>query len=364
MRKPIFLMMVLLLPLFTGCTTMNSLQLAQDQPEDIQQLLEHNEFARARQLTGKYPAIDTPELQALISMQEAAYEDSASTEARTLESENNLYGAVQLLSGVLQKVPNSNMLREYRNRLEKERLEKIRSNERHHLIARAEYILNQEMFYQQQHKLETPNLIQRWGQTRNDRESETVAKQLRIHGEDAFKENDLQTAMECLQLSKQLDNTPETRELLDKLIATRDSQQKVVQKQASLKKVKKQNRLKQRQAIKTRQLLEATQQALSVNDLPVARANFIQIPSPSSKSSEVSEVSAIQEDLDLALRKRVTQLTSRGDSQYRADNVDAAIKTWSEALELDPENQNLKERLDRATRVLARLEELRQQQGK
>lgn len=354
-------MVVLLLPLFTGCKAMNSLQLAQYQPEDIQQLLEHNEFARARQLTGKYPAIDTPELQALISTQEAAYEERILTEARTLESENDLHGAVQLLSGVLQKVPNSNMLREYRNRLEKERLEKIRSNERHQLVARAEYILNQEMFYQQQHKLETPNLIQRWEQTRNDRESETVAKQLRIHGEDVFKENDLQTALEYLQLSKQLDDTPETRELLDRLIATRDSQQKVVQKQASLKKVKKQNRLKQRQAVKTRQLLEATQQALSVNDLPVARANFIQIPSPSNKSSEAS---AIQEDLDLALRNRVTQLTSRGDSQYRADNVDAAIKTWSEALELDPENQNLKERLDRATRVLARLEELRQQQGK
>jgi len=361
MRNPVFLMMVLLLPLFTGCKAVNSLQLALDQPEDIQQLLEHNEFARARQLTGKYPSIDTPELQARISTQEAAYEDSTLTEARTLESENDLHGAVQLLSGVLQKVPNSSMLREYRNRLEKERLEKIRSNDRHQLIARAEYILNQEMYYQQQYKLEEPNLIQRWEQTRNDRDSETVARQLRTHGEDAFEEDDLKTALECLQLSKQLDDTPETRDLLDKLIATRDSQQKVMQKQASLKEVKKQNRLKQHQESETKKLLEATQQALSVNDLAVARGNFIQIPPPDSKSSEVR---AIQEDLDLAVGKRVTQLTARGDSRYRANDVDTAIRLWSEALELDPENQNLKERLDRAARVLARLEQLRQQQGK
>ena len=90
MRNLVLLVTVLLLPLFTGCKEMISLQMAQDQPEDIQQLLEHDEFARARQLTGKYPAIDTPELQVRIATQEVAYEDNIYTWARSLESKNDL----------------------------------------------------------------------------------------------------------------------------------------------------------------------------------------------------------------------------------------------------------------------------------
>jgi hypothetical protein len=361
MRNPVLLLIVLLLPLFPGCKEINSLQLGQDQPEDLQQLLEQNNIARARQLTGKYPAIDSPELQARISTQEAAYEDSIITRAGELESEEKLLEAVQLLSNALQKTPNSKVLREYRNSLEKERIEKIRTNEIRHLMARAEYLLYQKNFYAQQQNLQAPNMIQNWEHTRNDRESETLARQLRDQGEHAFQRDALKISLECLQLSKRLDNTPETRELLGKLAATQESQQKSAQKQASLNKAKKRKRLKKHQAKETRELVETTRQALSVDNLVAAHKTFNQIPSPASESSEVG---ALREDLDRAVTTRVEQLTSRGDSQYRADNVDRAMKTWSEALQLDPENQNLKERLKRAGRVLARLEQLKQQQGK
>jgi len=361
MRNPVLLLIVLLLPLFPGCKEINSLQLGQDQPENIQQLLEQNEFARARQLTGKYPAIDTPELQARISTQEVAYEDSIITRARKLESEDDLLGAVQLLSNTLQKIPSSNSLREYRNRLDKERIEKLRASEGNQLMARAEYVLNQKKFYQQQHNLQSPGVIQHWEHTRNDREAETLAKQLKNQGEYAIRQEDPQTALEYLQLSQKLHNIPGTRDLLDKLAASKDSRQKIARKQASSSKAGKQDRLKKRQAKETRKLMETTRQALLDENLALAHATFNQIPSPAKESSEVA---VLREDLDRAVTKRVTQLTSRGDSEYRADHVNTAIRTWSDALQLDPENQNLKERMERATRVLARLEQLKQQQGK
>jgi hypothetical protein len=361
MRNPALLLIALLLPLLSGCMKINSLQMAHDQPQDIQQLLEQNEFARVRQLTGKYPAIDTPELQARIRTQEVTYEDSIITRVRELESEDDLLGAVQLLSNTLQKIPNSSSLREYRNKLDKERIEKLRISEGRQLMARAEYVLNQKKFYQQQHNLQSPGVMQHWEHTRNDREAETLAKQLNNQGEYAIRQEDPQTALVYLQLSQKLHDTPETRDLLDKLTATKDSRQKVVKKQAGSKKAGKQGRLKKRQAKETRKLMDTTRQALLVDDLALAHATFNQIPSPANKSSEVM---LLREDLDRAVIAQVTQLTSRGDSEYRADNVDTAIRTWSEALQLDPENQNLKERLERATRVLARLEQLKQQQGK
>lgn len=361
MRNPLILIMALLLPLLTGCKEISSLQLVHDRPEDIQQLLENDEYARARQLTGKYPEIDTQELQVRITTLEVAYEDNIYKWARSLESENDLLGAVQLLSDALQKVPNSNMLRDYRNRLETERLEKIRTNEKQQLIARAEYILSQKALYLQHDNLEHPSLIQRWEHARNKMDLENVARKLRDHGKYAFEQGHLESAQECLQLSKRIHNTPKTRDLLDKLLATKDSQGKAAQKQARMHETRKLDQLKQRWAVATRKYLDATQEALSTNDLAVARANFIRIPPALGKSREFT---TLQEDLDLALSTRVTELIYRGDAEYRADYVTTAIKTWTEAMELDPENQDLKERLDRAARVLARLEQLKQQQGK
>jgi hypothetical protein len=55
-------------------------------------------------------------------------------------------------------------------------------------------------------------------------------------------------------------------------------------------------------------------------------------------------------------------MVARGDSLYRADNVHEALQHWNEALYLDPKNHALQERIDRANKVLARLEELKRQQ--
>ena len=360
MHKPIIII-ALCTSLLTGCIELGSLKIAQDRPEDITQLLENNEFSRARRLTERFPAVATPELQAQISTQEISYENSTLTDANKLESTNELFGAVQLLSSALQQLPHSQILLEYRNRLEDKRLENIRTNERQQIIARAEYILNQRTYYQQQNNLEAPNLIKRWEEARNNKELKTLSEQLSNYGEDAFERDDVQTAQKCLQLSNKLGDNPEARSLLDRINIASNEQHEAVKQQASLNKAKKENRTMRSQVQKTEKLLKETRQALLDEDLVVARASFIQIPSTENRSKEFL---VLQETLDQTINSRVTQLTSRGDAEYRTDEVLTAIKTWSEALKLDPGNQSLKERLDRAGRVLVKLEQIKHLQGK
>ena len=107
--------------------------------------------------------------------------------------------------------------------------------------------------------------------------------------------------------------------------------------------------------------MEETQQALVDDNLQVARAAFVQIPQ---SAREHEEVVAIHDDLDEAVEGRVSELITAGDVHYRADNVLEAIRTWTEGLSLDPENPELRERVERANRVLARLGELKRQQVK
>ena len=114
-------------------------------------------------------------------------------------------------------------------------------------------------------------------------------------------------------------------------------------------------------SLKTQKILEQARQALAKNDLAAAREFLAQVP-PQANSSK--DVLPIHEELDIAVNKQVKELKSRGDREYRADDVMAAISTWSTALMLDPNNQQLNERLDRAGRVLVKLEQLRQIQGK
>jgi hypothetical protein len=353
------LAMVLALLSLTACSQMDTMRIGQDKPEDLEPLVASHEYARARQLTGKYPALDTLETQAWITAQESEYEATVFAEARKLESENDLLGAVTLLSGALQKLPHSTLLRELRNGIEQERVEQLKANERKQLVSRAAFMLEQQQLYANKVNLESPSFSQRWENKRNAKEALELSSKLLEHGQYAMQNDRLDIAMECLQLSTALNPTDEADNLISEINTTRESRKQVEIKKASIKKAKKRRKVKQKQKDMTRVLVEETQLALAKHDLHAARAAYVQIPASSLQHSEVIYV---RDKLDDAIKRRVDEILVAGDAQYRADQVLEAVRTWTEGLSLDPENPELRERVERANRVLAKLEQLKRQQ--
>ena len=367
-RKLIQLLLILLLPVITGCSGMDTIRLGQDKPEDLDKLLQQHEYARARQLTSKHAALDTATIQARISNDERAYEQQVHAEALALESGNDLLGAVEVLSAALQKVPHSISLREMRNTIEPERVKQLQTNEQQQLIARAHYILNQQKLYQQQANLEAPSLGKRWEHKRNNKEALSLAENLQEHGQQALDQNQITLAKTCLQLSQQLNATPEVDSMLAHIHATEDAHKqvalqetKLAKKKASIKKAKSRKKEQLDDRKKTATLLVKAQQALDNDDLQLTRATVMQVP-PSAITD--SEVVAVQDKLDQAIDVRVKKLMASGDAQYRADNVLQAVRTWTEALSLAPDNRYLRDSVERANKVLSRLEELKRQQRK
>jgi hypothetical protein len=372
MKHKLFrLTLALLLPVMAGCSGMDTILLGQDRPEDLDRLLAQHEYAKVRQLTSKYPSLDTQEVQTRVTREEISYEEKIYSQAQELESGDDLLGAVQLLSAALQKVPHSTSLRELRNTIEPERIKQLQTNEREQLIARANYILDQRQLYDHQTNLESPSLGKRWEHTRNQKEAIKLSEQLLAHGQQALHDGNQEPAKICLQLSQSLHKTPEVDALLAD-IHTRDEankqaarqQTRLAQKKAKRRKAQNRKKEQQVQKNKTEVLLAETQQALAEDDLQVARAAFVQIPPSAISDSEVlaTEVLATQDNLDQAVDVRVKKLMTTGDTQYRADNVLLAVRTWTVALSLDPDNPELRERVERANKVLARLEELKRQQ--
>jgi hypothetical protein len=348
-----------LLASLAGCQHLSAIRMEPDRPAELGTLIREREYARAEQLLVQYPFLATPEVRTELDEQISAYETAVLADARTRESDNDLYGANNLLAEALQKLPNSSRLNEYKYRLDAERAERLRENERRELLTDAEYFIAQQEIYKEHLNLDAPSLVQRLKNSLSQQQANALAARLLACGEESLLENDTATADKCLHYAQAIRDTPEVRTALSELESRRATQRQIDEKKTQIIQVKKEKRLARKQRNKTQEIMEKTQQALSDNDLPAAQRLLRELPKGNNESREVQEVSTRLND---AIRSRVRMLTSEGDRQYRADNVSRAIRSWERALELDPDNPELTERLERARKVLARLEELKNRQ--
>jgi tetratricopeptide (TPR) repeat protein len=282
-------------------------------------------------------------------------------QARTLEADQEFLNAVELLSGALRRVPHSTPLRELRTALESRRVHQLKVNERNSLIVRAEYLLDRKRLYAQQINLQAPSFEQRREHEKQENQRIALSKQLLEHARYAMQVQELDAADTCLTLAQRLNEAAEAAGLKAELRAVQKSQQESDRKAVSIRKARIKRKTDLNEKDETEKLLATTQKALNENNLHDAREAFTKIP-PS--TSQDSEVVAVQNTLDQAVSTRVEHLIVTGDAQYRADQISEALQTWSEALALDPDNVELRERTDRANKVLANLEELKRQQRK
>ena len=348
-----------LLAFLAGCQHLSTLRLEPDRPGDLGMLMENQEYGRAEQLLIQYPYLDTPETRMKLNERISAYETAILSDARTMASDNDLYDANELLVVALQKLPDSPRLNEYKGRLDAERAERLRENERRELLADAEYFVAQQEVYEERLNLDTPSLVQRMKNSLNQQQANDLASRLLACGEEALQETDHEMADKCLHYSLAIKDTPEVRTALSQLESWRAAQRQSDEKKTHIIQVKEEKRLARKHRDKTQEVLEKTEQALDNNDLPAACRIFRELPKGGSESGKVV---ALRTRLNNAIRSRVRAMTSEGDRQYRADNVVRAIHSWDGALELDPDNPELTERLERARKVLARLEELKNKQ--
>lgn len=350
---------LVLLVQLSGCAQLDTVRLGQDRPEDLQLLMDRHEYARAGQLLERFPHLDTAERRQLLQDGISRYQDSILDSAQEKAGNDNLVGAIMVLDEALLKVPGSNRLQYYRDELDSKRTVRLQEIERQKLISRARFLLDEQRLYDEQIRLYPPDFTQRWTNSRNREETSQLHGELLDCGQEKLEQHALDPAGECLSLASEIDNTDEVATALARLESERESVQTIVAREAKVTRVRKQRTLKKKHINKTQDLLTATQAALDDNDLVLARETFDRIPRSTRKDENVL---AVEERLGTAIAARVTELLGSGDRQYRADKVAEAIATWSEAQAIDPDNSDVSERLERANKVLARLEELKSKQ--
>jgi tetratricopeptide (TPR) repeat protein len=73
-------------------------------------------------------------------------------------------------------------------------------------------------------------------------------------------------------------------------------------------------------------------------------------------SPDNSEVKLLNERIHTLIKMDVEKLTVQGNSLYRQERFAEAKSVWEKALRLDPENSALKANIERAARVLNKLQ--------
>jgi len=348
-----------LLAILAGCQHLSDIRMEPDRPGDLGTLMLEQEYGRAQQLLVQYPYLDTPGTRTELNERISAYEAVVLSDARTRESSDDLYGANELLVVALRKLPESVRLNEYKSRLDAERAERLRDIERRELLADAEYYVAQQEIYEEHLNLDAPSLVQRLRNSYSQQQAHELAAKLLDCGDECIQKDDLDLADKCLNYARLINNTPEVSAALSQLESVRAEQRQVDEKKTRVIQVKEEKRLARKHRDKTQEVLEKTEQALDSNNLPAAYRIFRELPKGGKESSEVV---AVRTRLNNAIESKVREMTGEGDRQYRADHVVRAIRSWEGALELDPDNPELIERLERARKVLARLEELKNKQ--
>lgn len=350
---------LLLLSLLAGCSHLDTIRLGEDRPEDLNALIESRQYERAEQLLNDFPYLDTPGQREHLHERIAEYEQATLVEAQALDSGGKLYNALEVIDTALVDLPHSSVLNDYRRTLADKRDIRLRDNQRNRLVSRAEYIVSQQQIYEEQLKLESPGLVKRWSNTLHAQEAQSLVDGLLECGHESLQEDDLVTADKCLQLAQSIDDNPAVQAALSSLAAKQESLRDTMKKKEQVQQVSKEKKQAINRRNRTQVLLDRTGKALEANDLLAARASFSKIPARERSTKAVVDMQA---RLDRAIDPVVTELLQQGDRQYRADNVARAISSWTVALELDPDNSVIRERLDRANKVMARLEELRSRQ--
>lgn len=360
MRNPgTFIVLLLLVPLINGCLSMDILRISQDLPQDLPVLLDQNEFHRANQLLDRYPSLDVPGQRNIVISMSKNFENATIAAAINKESENNFVGALNIIDTALLKIPDSTLLPAYREKIDAARKLRLRFHERSTLLAESHYLADQQRAYREHENLRPPGFLEKRQHSRNQQTAKTLIDKLFDCNRSAINDNDLGTAGQCLDLIDTLVPTQDSgaaRMLLNK---ARMAQQQDKTQIAHIRYVREQRIISKNNKQRAIKILRETESALADNKLLLANNTFRQMPASEASSPETIDVAT---RLNLAVKSRVSELVSLGDRHYRADRVSTAISAWSDALLFEPENVIISERLERARKVLARLNELKKKQ--
>lgn len=169
---------------------------------------------------------------------------------------------------------------------------------------------------------------------------------------------DPELAKDCLSLALSLENNSQNQLLLNYLIAHEEKEEWVKGIKLRMKR-ERQASAKRKQYIQDR--FNQAKKLYQQNQLNDARRELNRLIEADPDNAQLV---GLLEEVESRLDSYVDYLLKAGDRLYRNDNVEGAKLLWQAAENIDPSDSRLQDRLQRATKVLENMQDLRQQQSR
>lgn len=347
------LLLIFLLFLLQGCAQPGFFNSEKDRLEMLDQYLAGQDFGKALTLIADTPP-EHPEAMALEKKRKMVMDSLRSYEkqivSRALELErNNEWPAARLsYEEALEKSGHSRNLKD----AERAMLQRLRGRmdalELEELIVTGECLQKRLPLLQHLHESDPGDKTIHQRYVRVQKATKEVAQQLLQRGEQMLTEKNLAMASQIIPLVVKLAPSPAA-----------DSEMNRLNRQLKEKTLKKQKDRKKHARSKDKKCFESFNKAMATGDLSGAKRYLFRL-TPEMKKSVAAEL--MQERLDKEISEYVQEELSVGDSSYRAGEYEQAIKIWQTIIELDPENETVKSKIERAKVIVEKVQSLRERQ--
>lgn len=289
----------------------------------------------------------------------ANYEQDIRAQTRSYLDQGQWEKALDTFDEALNRLPQSAVLKDGLAQLHHEQQEELERLEFERLMAHGEWLKQTLPTYRSIARVDPRSRNARLQMDRMQREAEDVASELALFGNKALANNDLSSADKTLTLAAELSDALAIEESLKKL----HQQQK--QRNAKIRAKKEQREKQQRdaeqaKANKVSRHLGAYKTAFKKKDFQRARTELDTLKRIDSRNREWGR---LEKELDQATSREAERLFDSGVSAYSRGNFEQAAKRWREVLKLKPDHKPAQENLERAERVLEKLQELKQKQS-
>ncbi len=297
-------------------------------------------------------AADTDsEAQQRIADTRKTFIDTALATAARQQQAGELFQAQKVLAEALKHAPDSEQLSAARADNEAELALRLRDNDCRLGAARARYIAEKFRLLEQRTLLESKDYLQDWKSSRERTELEQLAPQLRDCALVALEEKNLALAEESITAAawiKGVDYVSSERARLDQL-----RKQDTAGKPAITQPAKRSTQDTTQQRIRKTRI--ALQSAMTRGDLRQAKTRIEDLRKLEGDTAQLIELNQAVDD---AINAYISMTNDQATALYREQKIEPARDLWQKILELDPDNAQARANLERAERVLKKLQEL------
>lgn len=350
-----------LLLLQSGCAIITSYSKMETQ---IDQWVETKQYDRALDALSNVNAQDPQYLLAAekrrqVEAMAANYEQEIRGKTRHNLDQGQWAEALDTYDEALARLPQSAVLKDGLAQLHHEQQDELDRLELERLIAHGQWLKQILPTYHSIARVDPRSRSARLRLEKKQSEAKQIASELALLGNKALANNDLSTAQKTLSMAAELSDAPAIGESLKKL-RQQLSQENAKQREEREKRQQKQRAAEQAKARRVSDLLEAYHDAYSKKNYQRARKELetLKRADPGNK-----KWNRLNDQLEQATSREAQRLFDSGVSAYSRGHFEQAATLWRKALELKPDHKPAQENLERAERVLEKLQELKKKQS-